>query len=241
MERVLLVSMGLSLFLTSCTGRNENQNSLLWINGTYAVLTASNGGNLSQFGGMARNAANTTTIRQALSNSWGVNSREELSETIDALVNELHNQRFLQEIQRYDGITTMSQTQFEAALSRVANRGTAMHIRNMYEAYQAFGEKAILGWDLSRATQLAAWGYIAEFYTYEEAVDRALSISRIIQSQFNSWDDFYASYLYGFAWWSEADIEDPQSNYSRRVNIFNELKSDPQSPLNLNWNLNLVR
>jgi hypothetical protein len=90
-------------------------------------------------------------------------------------------------------------------------------------------------------TQLCAYGNIAEFYSYDEAVDKALAVGRIIQSIFSSWDDFYASCFFGYAYWSEDDLEDAKSDYSKRVNLFNNLKKDPKSPLNLNWHLDLSK
>ena len=175
-----------------------------------------------------------------LDNSWEIKTKEDLDLMIDSLGNGMHNPIFLGEAEEY-GITGMSRAVFESELKEVDDREIVMFFRNMFEAYQTFGDKAILGWDLSRATQLCAYGYIAEFYSYVEAVEKALAVGRIIQSQFGSWDDFYASYLFGYAYWSEDDLEDPQSDYSQRVKILKDLKADPKSPLNLDWYLNLSK
>ena len=240
MTRFVLILVFLSLFQTSCSSNEDTPEPVLWINGTHAILTKVNNGNVNRFGTVARSGSNRTSVKNTLNNSWEVTTKEELDKMIDSLVAGRHNPMFLEEAEKYD-IIKMSREEFENELSAVQDRDLIMYFRNMFEAYQAFGERAILAWDLSRATQLCAFGYIAEFYTYEEAVDKAFAVGKVIQNNFNSWDDFYTSYFYGYAYWSEDDLEDPRSEYSRRVNIYNDLKKDPKSPLNLDWNLELTR
>jgi hypothetical protein len=177
-------------------------------------------------------------VQKSIADSWGVTSKQDLDEMIDSLTIGRHNPRFLEEAEEY-GITEMSRSQFEDELKGVDDRESVIFFQNMFDAYQAFGEKAILGWDLSRATQLCANGYIAGFYTYDEAVNKALPIGRKIQKDFASWDDFFDSYMYGYLYWSEDDIDDPESDYVQRVKILKDLKADAKSPLNLNWRLDL--
>ena len=240
MNRFILLFLTLSLFLTSCSNREDIPDSIFWINGTHAVLTKVNNADVNRFGTMAPSNTNRTRVLNTLDNSWDITTREDLDYMIDTLVVGRHNPWFLEHAEAY-GITSMSRDEFEFEIRGVQERELVMFFRNMFEAYQAFGERAILGWDLSRATQLCAFGYIAEFYTYDEAVDKALAIGRVIQSQFSSWDDFYSSYFFGYAYWSEDDLENPRSEYSRRINIYNNLKSDRNSPVNLDWNLELIR
>ncbi|MDR2971576.1 MAG: DUF1266 domain-containing protein [Bacteroidales bacterium] len=218
--------------------QTDTPQSLLWINGTHAILTITNNGNVNLFGTMANNAGNRSSIRQALEGSWGITNKQGLDEMINSLTAGRHNPGLLEEANK-QGITGMSRAEFESKLARITDRRAAMHSRNIFEAYQAFGENAIMGWDLSRATQLSAWGYIAGFYSREEAVNKALAIGRVIQSKFNSWDDFNASYLYGYAYWRRSNTEDPNSSYAQRVRIAQELKNDARSPFNLAWNLDL--
>jgi hypothetical protein len=179
-------------------------------------------------------------VLEALADSWEITTKEDLDSMIDSLSKGRHNPMFLEEAEEY-GITIMSKAEFESELKGIDDREVIMYFRNMHEAYQAFGDKAILGWDLSRATQLCAYGYIAEFYSYDEAVDKALAVGKTIQNNFDSWDDFYASYLFGYAYWSGDDLEDPKSEYSRRVKILSNLRKDKKSPLNLDWNLSLSK
>ena len=80
---------------------------------------------------------------------------------------------------------------------------------------------------------------MVDFYSYEEATNKALKIGEQIQGTFNSWDEFFDSYLHGYLYWSEDDINDPSSGYVKRVKILEDLKKDPKSPLNLDWKLDL--
>jgi len=220
------------------TAETDTPEPIQWCNGTYAVLTEINNGDSSLFGGMAHNSINRQTVLNALDESWEVTTKEELDEMIGSLTVGRHNPRFLQEAREY-GITSMSASEFKAALEGVENREDVNYFQNMFDAYQQFGGSAIMGWDLSRAVQLCGYGYIADFYTYEDATAKALEICGQIQGTFDSWDGFFASYLYGYVYWSEDDVEDPDSSYVKRVNILKDLKDDETSPLNLDWNLDL--
>ena len=236
----ILLAIGMAFLQAACSGKKDIPDSVLWINGTHAVLTKINNGDVNLFGTMADNAINKAAIRKSLADSWGVTTRQEMDDMIDSLVIGRHNPQFLEKAGEY-GITEMSRGEFEKELKTVDDRELVIFFRNMFDAYQAFGEKAILGWDLSRATQLCAYGYIAGFYTYDEAVDKALPIGRKIQNDFASWDDFFASYMYGYLYWSEDDIDDPKSDYAQRVKILQDLKADKKSPLNLAWRLDLSK
>ena len=237
---VIASLLSISLLLGGCGSEPpiEATPAILWLNGTHAILTVSNDCDVQIFGGMKRSIINTAVELVSLEDWWGITSKAEMDKTIDSLVIGMHNQRFLEEIEDYD-INNMSQSEFEEALKDVDYRLDALYFQNMFDAYQKFGDKAILGWDLSRAVQLCANGYIADFYTYEEATDKAREIGETIQNTFDSWDDFFASYFYGYVYWSEDDTEDTTSEYAKRIKIYDELKKDSSSPINLDWYLNL--
>jgi len=249
--KMLVVSIAslllLSVFLGGCGSKPaadtsppaaDTPPSILWLNGTYAILTKANECDVYVFGGMKSNMLNKQIMLASLDEWWGLTNKEEMDEMIDSLVVGRHNPMFLEEIEEY-GIIDMSKSEFDEALQDVDDRLDVLYFQNMFDAYQRFGEKAIMGWDLSRAVQLCADGYIAGFYTYEEATDKARKIGVIIQNTFDSWDDFFASYFHGYAYWSDDDIEDANSEYTARMKILNELKNDDKSPLNLDWDLDL--
>ena len=111
----------------------------------------------------------------------------------------------------------------------------------IYDSVAAYGENAILAWDLSRALQLVSWYYIAGFYTYEEAMDVSLEIATELQTAYTSWDDMITSYLYGFQYWNEDDMSDPTSESYNRANIYKKLKEQEEGPYTIDWNHPLTK
>lgn len=213
----------------------------LWINGTHAVLATLNDWNLKLFGGdFPPDSIPIQDSVKVLEEQWGIHNKEELNNMIYRLRNGLHNPYALQEIYS-NGINTMTQKQFNTYIQTIDSELTVIQFKNLYDSYQRFGDNAIMGWDLSRATALCAFGYRAGFFTYEEAFSLATEISKQIQKTFNCWDDFYDSYMYGFVFWIEGDISNPDYNYNynSRLQIISSLKKDPNSSYYLDWNLNL--
>ena len=238
---VTLVSLlVLSIICGGCSAKPPKNTppSILWLNGTYAVLTKVNENDVYRWGGMKPITTDKQIELNSIKEWWEVTNKEEMDETIDSLVAGRHNPRLLAELEYYD-IISMDKEIFAEALQDVDNRLDVLFFQNIFDAYQRFGENAIFAWDLSRAVQLCADGYIAGFYSYEESTAKARKIGEIIQNTFDSWDDFYASYFYGYAYWSEDDIEDNNSNYTKRIKILDELKKDANGPLGLDWRLDL--
>ena len=221
------------------SSRNDSSNldvnaeRILWINGTHAVLTLVNGQDVATYGGERPSSALERAQRTSLEQWWGITNKEDLDEMVDDLVLGLHNPRFLEDAEYY-GITEMSEEEFNYELQFVDSAEDVFFFQKMHDAYTTYGDNAIMGWDLSRATQLCANGYIAGYYTYDEAIEKSIDICIIIQATFDSWDEFWDSYMLGFAYWSE-----DESDYNSRMRILESLKQDNDSPLHLDWNLNM--
>ena len=151
---------------------------------------------------------------------------------VDTLTLGRHNPRFLEEVAEY-GLDQMTEEELIYELQYVEEE-SAFFFYMMFSAYDAFGDNAIMGWDLSRAVQLCGQGYLAGYFTYEEAVEKARSVGKVIQQTFDSWEDFWDSYLLGFYWWSE-DISD----LYERIDVYEALAADPDGPFSLEWLLDL--
>jgi uncharacterized lipoprotein YehR (DUF1307 family) len=123
---LVLLAMGLTFFQLACSNKKDIPEAVLWINGTHAVLTKINKGNVNQFGTMASNVISKAMVQKSLADSWGVTTKQELDEMVDSLVIGLHNPRFLDEAEEY-GITDMTKNEFEAELSAVSNREAVMY------------------------------------------------------------------------------------------------------------------
>lgn len=234
---LLLVSVILTLSFTGC-GIEAPKDNILWINGTYAVVTAVNGNDPTIFGGVEKNKQSTDESIAILESDWDITNKEELDETIEELKNGMHNVEFIEFIKSIE-FDTMSKEELDLILEQVDDPEMVACLELFYDIYAKFGENSILAWDQSRAVSLCSFGYLAGYYTYDEAVAEATNISKQIQTTFDSWDSFYQSYMCGYEYWSEEDVLDENSNYSKRSAIVEGFKNDPDSFYHLDWNLDL--
>ncbi len=101
----------------------------------------------------------------------------------------------------------------------------------MYEAQ----EKPVLAWDLCRATQLYALGFIGGFYTREEMVEGSSHIAKMIQRNFSSWEDLIENYLAGHDDWAR-DVfgESAEERIADRRAVYNEIKGAGAFKVNFN-------
>lgn len=215
--------------------------TLRWFNGTYAVITTLNGGDLNLVAGYEPGEMIEELEQQLLDRDWGVTDRESLDETIDWLLTEGHNQEVLDTMiyieadgkSRDDIMALMDEYDFDD--------GERVMTLAAYDAWTVFGDNAIAGWDLSRAMSLMGWGYLAGYYTYEEAMDKSLETAQMIQQTFGSWDEFMASYMLGYSYWSEEDLDDPDSRAYERLGVYEELANDPVGVFSVDWNTTLTK
>jgi hypothetical protein len=97
--------------------------------------------------------------------------------------------------------------------------------------YRNRGETGgIAGWDYSRALSLLSSGYLSK----EDALNRSLDIARRVQKEFDSWDNFMASYFTGYEYWSDDEG-------GQRQRVYMALKGKPDSLYKLPWQLELKR
>ena len=215
--------------------------TLSWFNATYAVITTLNGGDLNYVAGYEPGEMIQQIIQGILDRDWGVTDRASLDETIDWLLTEGHNAEALS-ILTYIGVDGMSREELIAALDEEGfDEEELVYILAVYDAKEAYGENAIAGWDLSRAMSLMGWGYLAGYYTYEEAMDISLETAQRIQRTFDSWDDFFNSYFFGYSYWSEEALDDTASQAYARHELYGQLRSDPTGVFRVDWNTALVK
>ncbi|MCL2593816.1 MAG: DUF1266 domain-containing protein [Defluviitaleaceae bacterium] len=237
MKKIIVALFSAILVLSGCGGRSSNEvtDTIRWFYATHAVLTTVNNDDINMLGGSRSNLINRALQLSMLEDWWGVTNREEADETIEWLLSGGHNQRFIDEYYLYE-LETYTREELLRELEGADGWIEAFFI-NLHETYEIFGDRAILGWDLSRANSLFGWFYIAGLIEYEEALDGMLMVSRIIQENFNSWDEFWESYMRGFLWWNEEDPSDQASEYQSRRRIYEDLKLAQDSPFLLDFNM----
>ena len=209
--------------------------TLYWMNGTYGILILRNGLDYKYLGGVeSKDAITKQRIQQSLKDSWDINSREDLDSTIQWLLDEGHNASMMQEYKEM-GLDQYSREEV-ASLSK---EDSVAYNLCIYDAVTTYEDNAILAWDLSRAIQLAIWGYEAGYYEYDEAIEKSLEISKNLQQAYDSWDNMMASYFYGYQYWSEGDPEDANSEAYARHKLYEESKKDKDSPYQLDYKMPL--
>lgn len=213
--------------------------TLRWFNTTYALITSLNGGDLNLVAGYEPGEAMESMIQQMLERDWEVTDKATLEESINWLLTEGHNKEALDYVAE-SGSDEMSAEELASAMDESGftdDQKTIM--QSAVDAKAAYGDQAIAGWDLSRAMSLIGWGYLANYYTYEEAMDKSLETAQMIQTTFGSWDDFINSYFYGYSYWSGESAADADSQAAERRQLYDQLKGE--GVYDVDWNLQLTK
>lgn len=215
--------------------------TIRWFNGAYGILLTLNGGNINLVGGYEANDLMGETMKQVLERDWGVTSTAEADDMVEWLVTEGHNKEAMDYLTEW-GTDSLSREELKQLMSEegFASDEAAVMLA-AYDAKAAYGENGISAWDKSRAMSILAYGYLAGYYTYEEAMDKSLEIGQQIQTAFGSWDDFMNSYFMGYTYWSAEDPENPSSQAAERKKLYEDLKEKTSSPYKLDWNLTLEK
>lgn len=137
-----------------------------------------------------------------LKEAWDIYNREDLLEQIESLTNYGHNSSFLEYFRFIDGMTDK---EYENLLKEVSGIDEYMFPLNK-EIGEKWGKRGIMAWDLFRVSNLAQWGYMAGYLTYNEALAAAEPAARKLQKNFSSWEEAYDNYVDGHVWWSRTDV-----------------------------------
>lgn len=216
----------------------ETTDTILWMNGTHAVLTMLNGHDYTVFGGRSPDDESVGIEKEMLSRQWGVTDRESADESLDWLLSRGHRTPFAEEMESLteEGLGDVSKEKragFFYENYEMTEEEVQRYIR-FYEAYEEKGEEAISAWDYSRMLMLLSGYYVAGYYSEMEALDKSLEIARMIQTKYDSWDTFTDSYMLGYEYWAE------ESSEFRRL-VYEILLEEPDSPYRLPWNMKLVK
>jgi hypothetical protein len=219
-------------------GKNEKpvtERAKAWALGASAVLIERNWGRHNYLSPHPINPRNIEKWKKSLKNWWGVESRDDLLESLDWAMEKGHRVSF-EKWGKY--LKELNDEQYQQLLQEYANDNERLQeIRIVKKYYDKLGSKSLMGWDMSRYICLCRWGYFVGYLSEQEAWEKIMPVARMLQKTFDSWDDLGQNYLIGRQYWSykytleEGDIFDDA--YQRLV----DMKS---SPWNLYpWNLDL--
>ena len=237
----------------------QKTSSVDFIDGMKAVLDRVNGANLLEVAAGAEQAYNSSNEEekknlqasydrmhenagQALEESWDITDAATLIKTKDDLLGSGHNRNALEFLEGYGVTEDMDREAVQQKIvSDNLDEENAVCLLAAYDARAAFGENAILAWDLSRIPTIMGMGCAAGYITYEEALDHALEAAKLAQQSFDSWEAFNQSYLYGYSYWSGESLEDPSSGAYERQEIVKELQGEENGPFSVDWDMKLEK
>lgn len=222
--------------------------TIQWMNGTYALITESNGKSRKLVGGAERSVSEMIFYRYQLEEGWDVVDEQSAAETLVWLERDGHRveyedyKDFLEEY----GMLDVSEKEFEKAMADSLAAGEfddedIQRFFAVYECSRQCPDVGILAWDLVRVNQLAGWYYVAGYLTLNESLEIQLTNSKEMQAQFDSWDDLMTSYLLGYQFWSGENADASSSELAVRRNIYESLKVLNDSPYALDFNMKLKR
>lgn len=236
---ILICMVGLLLLgLVGCNKKKDEVSpTVLWFNGTYAVLTELNGGDYKLIGGQKADQENKEAQIQSLEEWWGVTDRQSADESLEWVISEGHRILYADEMESLEMEGTSNFTYDELAeifAEYFESEEEGENLARLYTYYINNKENGISAWDYSRALSLLGWYYLSGYYTKEEAMDKSLEVAQIIQEEFSSWDEFMESYFMGYEYWNNSSSDE------RRA-IYDNIKSREDSPYKLDWNLTLEK
>lgn len=138
-----------------------------------------------EIGAMAKGTLSRIRMKKALKGPWNIKNKRKFNETINWLLNEGHNKACLMEMDEY--------------LGRVEESPNPELFNKLYNDYPSRG---IIAWDLCRLCNIATWGTIAGYIKYKDAIALCVKACKILQDNFESWDEMIDNYLIGFWYWN---------------------------------------
>ncbi len=235
---VLLAAVLLAAVTAGCGKNVDKSDTVRWINGTQALRAEVNGWDCAVFGGEAVKDDAAASRKERLAEEWEVTDRASADETVDWLLSEGHRMSFAERMDLLTesglaGAAEGERTDFIYEHYELTEE-EAQRYAQLYKAYEEAGADAVSAWDYSRAISVLADGYVAGYYTKEEALDRSLEIAGVMQGIYGSWDAFADSYLRGYEYAAEESSRE-------RKGIYETLKAAEDSVYLLDWNLALEK
>lgn len=161
--------------------------------------------------------------RDMLSDSWGIDSREDLILTVCSMTFHGHNDSFFEAVEVANSLSA-------AEYNEIISRGGVDAYMFPYtkRLSEKWGERGILCWDLFRMSSLIQFGYTAGYVTYAEALALLEPAAALLCENFSSWEEAYENYLEGYNWWARNDVLDENIWEINRGNSYKMIAADKQ-------------
>lgn len=188
---LLLITIAIStLLLSGCGSKSsltEDQQNMLLYGG---ILGSRNEDSFNELDG------DYYEIKTTLDEYWGITDSSTAIETLDWLVKEGHRinaNEFLTvlkngEEDQYEDFEDIKSL-YDSCNTMLLEIGVSQDTLN--------NVKTVGAWDYDRIVNVARWSYSAEYITEEQAWSYIQKAREMARSEFNSWDEYFASHVYG--------------------------------------------
>jgi len=180
------------------------------------------------FGGLLK-PENTQDMKNVLKNTDEITSREELLESIDYYKAGTYTQYFNFYYDSYK-----QQTEEWVNYIEQLKLEEPEILNNYAKVFDEFKRQncTIRAYELTWEMSYAAWGYVADYLTFEEAADICVEAARELQEKFGSWEEYRNNYILGqdFLYCENPEYYDSEHQYLvTRFETVENLASKPYS------------
>lgn len=208
--------------------------SQLWALACTGVLTEKNHESHDILWASPATEVNIRNQKRALSESWNINSRDDLLRQLNSLIAEGHRKSF-DEMAKIAQTPGLSNEVIEK-LAHEHGEDSADRLRIAREYGTRLGMRSIIGFDYCRYIALCRWGTLCSYLSQDEAWAKIMPIAQALQNTFPSWKELGENYLIGRKFWQPNSDSEPAINAAYR-----KLLTDPQSPwVKIPWNTKLT-
>ncbi len=176
--------------------------------------------------GQAPTEANIESERAAVSEWWGIDSREDLLAQLEALRTDGGHNQTWKEYVNYQKVG-ISLDQVQDVTRDIASGDFSSRMAVVKEYGPKFGERGILAWDLCRYICLVRWGLLLGYVDEQEANSLLIPVARRLQSNYGSWKQMGEEYLIGRKFWNEETWKEGKVEYSRICKLLSTEKNSP--------------
>ena len=216
-----------------------NRQQQLWALAADALLTERNGEKHDSLAGMERTATNIRLIKDRIRDSWDINSRSDLLDTLKWLEQGGHRAEFEEMGKQVSSMSATERQRYEHDV-QVNNRTLLQKVIVVEANYAKLGKKSLIAWDYARYISLCRYGYTVGYLSKQEAWQKIMPAAIKLQSTYSSWLEIGENYLIGYDFWATGN----RLYYQRVRTAFalNCLRKNKNSPWNtVPWNVNLAK
>ncbi len=195
-----------------------------WALGCAAMLTERNHDNHTLLSGCNPSEGNKADKKRLLSDSWGINNREEFLDTMKWMAAGGHRVNF-EKVRSL--VAALPEVQYQALLRRESDPEVLNKLRVVRRYHQQLGDKSLYGWDYGRAICLCRWAYVAGYIEEKEAWEWIMPMAILLQEKFDSWEDLGRNYLIGRQFWSFKETQEDAWRYEDAFQRLLDMRSSP--------------